>query len=792
MMAQRSLLRPDQLDSNGSYNFAQLVIDGYSGGDLQDGYLTGLIFKDRANGGATRLEIHADNGEINQTGSGKVTLTGNVEMKANAVVQGDFTVNGTTTYINTQQMLVTDPITTLNESGSEALSSWTGLSERDVDGYNRTGWVFDGYWGLSTVFSANSDLVPDRAIAYIGAGDAYGDLSSTEIGDSGASKIGVDDSGVVVGDDVQEALENIFNSTADITGTPSDQWHVNNDATASVDEDACLLLSGGDGTALIDGYLCLITDSANGDKFQFVIYQDGVKQDSVVHVGEFGSTDDVNSCVVLNSGDGANAYSAELCLDGDGKLSLTGEDILLDGDVYLGTGAEDCIHFDGVVCSDILPCCDDAYDFGSPTKRWQDGYFVNLQAENFTLNNNLDITGDLTVEGLTTFDGCVVFNGGICSDMIPCCNDAYDIGDSTHRFNDGYFTNLDTVTVNATTIDATTITVDDIIISGDTTIGDGPSDCVIFNASVCSDILPCCDDAYDIGDSTHRFQDGYFVYLNTTTLDATTVNATDVNTTNVTATGDVSVGDDLTVDGLTTFDGCVVFNGGICSDMVPCCDDAYDVGDPTHRWQDGYFVNLDTTTLNVVDLDVTNLGVVDLTVSGDTILGDNPSDCVIFNASICSDIMPCCDDAYQFGDTTHRWIDGYFAMPAFVNITPVGDVNSLIGVLEGIDDALANISIHPERGVYEITNAEATLDILDTSRTPDQGQTVDVSGYTDVQFRDNIFIYWNGQMLYNDPTSAANKAAVQNDVARQTGTLKNIIFSGDLKKKAIIQIVDMT
>lgn len=579
-MAQRSLFRPDQLDSNGSYEFAQLVIDGYSGGDLEDGYLTGLIFQDRANGGATRLEIHADDGEINQTGSGKVTLTGNVEMKANAVVHGDFTVNGTTTYINTEQMLVTDPITTLNVSGTETLSSWTGLSERDTDGYNRTGWVFDGYWGLSTVFSTNSDVIPDRAIAYVGAGDAYGDLSSQEAGNSGADKIGVSHTGGLTYDTVQKALEELYADISDATNhTNSNNYTINYDATPAIDEDTCLIMRGGDGVSLMEGYMCLITDSVNGSRFEFKMFDDAAQYDRMVHLGPAGDTSDVDACLVLNAGDGAVATSAEICLDGTTDIFTIGATtIRLDGDIELGAGTDDCIAFNGVLCSDIIPCCDDAYD----------------------------------------------------------------IGDSTHRFNDGYFTNLDVVTLNVTTIDTTTVTTDDLIVSGNTT------------------------------------------------------------------------------------------------------------------------------------------------------LGDSSADCVIFNASICSDIMPCCDDAYQIGDTSHRWIDAYFTMPVFDNITPVGDVNSLIGVLEGIDDALSNISIHPERGVYEITNAEATLDILDSSRAADQGQTVDVSGYTDIQFRDNIFIYWNGQMLYNDPTSVVNKAAVQNDVSRQTGTLKNLIFSGNLKKKAIIQIVDMT
>jgi hypothetical protein len=558
MMAQRSLLRPDQLDSNGSYEFAQLTIDGYSGGDLEDGYLTGLIFQDRANGGATRLEIHADDGEINQTGSGKVTFTGNVEMKADAVVQGDFTVNGTTTYVNTQQMLVTDPITVLNVSGSEASSTWTGLSMRDTDGYNRMGWLFDGYWGLSSIYDANSDAIPDRAIAYIGEGDSYGDLSSTAIGDSGASKIGVDDSGVVDGDDVQEALENIFGNTANLTGTPNLTWHVNNDADASTDEDPCLIMSGGDGAALIDGYLCVITDSANGDRFRFRMYQDGTLIPTDVHLGGLGETADLEATLTFNSGNGADAYQATIEADGDGNLVYTTDlEHQFSGDIH------------GL--------------------------------------NDLDIDG----------------NGNIDFDL---------------------------------------------------TVGQ--------DASI---------------------------------------------------TRDLSVGRDADISG-------------------------------------------------------------DLTVDGYATLGDVSDDHIVVNGTFYSDLLP--DDCtYQLGDESNRWVDGYFCFPNHdppTNYTPVGSNYSLEGHLRGIDNKLASVTVDSPRGVYEITIVEAIADTLDSSRAVDQGDQTTLTALTDEEFRDNVFIYWNGQLLYNDPASAVNKGAVQNDVARQTGSLNNLLFAGNLRRKAIIQIVDFS
>jgi cytoskeletal protein CcmA (bactofilin family) len=722
-----------------------LVIDGYSGGDLQDGYLTGLVLEDRANGGTTTLEIHADDGEINQVGTGDVTFNGNVTANQNVTVEGDLTVKGTTTSIETDQMVVTDPITVVNASGTEFLSDWSAFSVRDVDGYNRFGWVFDdsltafddGYWAISVNGEANAsnpDAVPTRAVAYLGAGDSYGDLSSTAAGDSGAGKIGISVINGLVATDVQAALEEI-------------------------------------------------------------------------------SPYDVN------------------------------------GDYHIGAPGE-CVFFDGDLCSDIVPCCDDAYGLGDATHSFLDGYITTLESTtvnsttvnattvdattvdattvNSTTVNATDVnttdvsaTGDvtigdeLTVTGLTTFDGCVVFNGGVCSDIIPSTDDAYDIGSPTNRWNDGYFNNLDALNI---TFQATSVT--ELEVTGCLTVG-----------NICSDLIPLIDDAYGLGDATHSFIDGYITTLESTTVnattvnattvdattvDATTVNATDVNSTDVTATGDVTVGNDLTVTGLTTFDGCVVFNGGVCSDIVPCCDDAYGLGDATHSFIDGYITTLESTTVNATTVNATTVdattvdattvnattvNATDVDATGDVTVGDELTvtglatfdGCVVFNGNICSDIIPSIDDAYQIGDPTNRWIDGYFAMPTFTNITPVGNDNSLIGVLEGIDNALADANVDFPRGVYLTTLAEAIADEIDTSRTPDQGDVVDVGAgdITDAIFRDNIYVYRNGQLLFNDPTPAANAAAVVNDVARQTGSLSDLVFSGNLRRNSVIQIVDM-
>jgi len=591
----RSAMRAAALDENDSFQFAQLTIDGYSGGDLDEGFQTGLILTSGSSAGlgSTTIEMHADDGEINQIGVGQVTFSGDVLAKLDVIIQGDLTVQGTRTELNVSQLTVEDPIEILNVTGTEALTEWSGISSRDGDGYNRMGFVFDsaltdGYWALSPGPSVtNADLVPTRALAYIGEGDAYGDLSSTIDSNSGADKVAITTIAGLTATSVQAALEELNFTGGAITGTTNIDFTVNQDAVAGIDEDPCLVFKGGDGTSLLEGYLCMITDSVAGDRFEFKMFEGGAHNTRDLHLGPLGDTSDVDACVTLNSGDGVSASSASICLD----------------------GSEDRVEYSG-------------------PSHFFDGYV--------SMDDNLTVGGQF---------------------------DAY----------------------------------------GDVILGSGPEDCIIFNGRICSDIIPKVDDAYQLGSTTNQFEDGYFV-----------------------------------------------------------------------------------------DLHVTNLFLDDITIDGDTILGDSSDDCVIFNASVCSDILPKVADAYQLGDSTFTWQDAYFSFFTPVNYTPVGDTDSLEGHLKGIDDALAGGAGGFERGVYVTTVAEAGADTVDSARAIDQGDQTDLTSLTDAEFRDDVFIYLDGQLLVNDGAKAASNGAVVNDIARDTADASLLRFSRSIKKESALQIVIMT
>lgn len=196
----RSLIRPNQLNSNGSYEFAQIIIDGYSGGSINDGYLTGIILKDRKNYGSTTLTISADDGQITQFGNGTITFNGNVEANSNVTIQGSCSVDGYAILGNS----LNDHIVTTGTFYSDIIPddcSYQVGSENNkwIDGYfcfsakNKYTPVGNSYSlqghlkGIDEAFATITD-VKNRGIYEITISEAsQGILDTTRIADQGNS-----------------------------------------------------------------------------------------------------------------------------------------------------------------------------------------------------------------------------------------------------------------------------------------------------------------------------------------------------------------------------------------------------------------------------------------------------------------------------------------------------------------------------------------------------------------------------------------------------------------------------
>ena len=93
------------------------------------------------------------------------------------------------------------------------------------------------------------------------------------------------------------------------------------------------------------------------------------------------------------------------------------------------------------------------------------------------------------------------------------------------------------------------------------------------------------------------------------------------------------------------------------------------------------------------------------------------------------------------------------------------------------------------RATYVVTESESISGTLDTTRTADQGTAINISGLTNAQFRDRVFVYRNGIVLFNDIDSIINISELQHDVARVTSDLKTLMFFGNLREGTIISLV---
>jgi hypothetical protein len=83
--------------------------------------------------------------------------------------------------------------------------------------------------------------------------------------------------------------------------------------------------------------------------------------------------------------------------------------------------------------------------------------------------------------------------------------------------------------------------------------------------------------------------------------------------------------------------------------------------------------------------------------NGNIIFGDTSGDNVIFNADVNSNIIPNINNTYDFGSTTQRWRDGYFA--GTVNIGFASITNATIGIVTASDYKILSTSSSEDSGL---------------------------------------------------------------------------------------------
>ena len=169
----------------------------------------------------------------------------------------------------------------------------------------------------------------------------------------------------------------------------------------------------------IDAGLDIILEANGGDVFM----KDGATEYlRFAHAGEGNGRIDNNGIPVITFEDSDAVFNNDVNIEGDLDVDLTlnvDGDTTLNGNVTLGNETGDDITFSGYVASNIIPKTTNAYNLGSSTKEFKNGFFDgtvfadNLDGDsgtiaNFNINTNtisnstagliVDVDGDIVLD----------------------------------------------------------------------------------------------------------------------------------------------------------------------------------------------------------------------------------------------------------------------------------------------------------------------------------------------------------------------------------------------------------
>lgn len=138
-----------------------------------------------------------------------------------------------------------------------------------------------------------------------------------------------------------------------------------------------------------------------------------------------------------------------------------------------------------------------------------------------------DVTfNDITANGNTKLGSAtsdvVSVIGRVNTSIVPAANVTYDLGTSDLRWKDLYLSGTTLVLGNATLSDSggalstnnlvvqSLANTQDLIVNGNTKLGDSSSDVVTIAASVNTNIMPAANVTYNLGNNTIRWNEGHF------------------------------------------------------------------------------------------------------------------------------------------------------------------------------------------------------------------------------------------------------------------------------------------
>ena len=469
-------------------------------------------------GNTTIGDANTDTLTVNSesTFNADVTIAGtnNFQVTGNAIVDGNLTVHGTTTTVNSTVVTLDDPIITLGGDTAPGSDDGKdrGVEFRYYSGSAKLGWfgwdndvsrfaLYDDATNSSEVFSGTRSGIDAGSLKLFDTTNATNSSTGTLIVGGGAG-IGLD---LWVGDDLQVVDDAAIGGNLDVTGTfdVTDDLAVNN-TKFTVDAGTGNTII--QGTVQVDGNATI--GNASGDQhtvtgtvtFNQAITSTDITADNI-QIGVSGATeiDTTSGNLILDSAGGTvnvtDDLDVDLNLNVDGNTKVDGT-LTVDGNTTIGNASGDShsvtgtVQFNQAITSTDITADDIkiGVDAANEISTTSGNLILDSDGGKVHITDNAEIDGTLQVDGNATigdnsgdqheFTGTVTFNQAITSTDITADNIRIGVaasseidttsGSLTLDSNTGETIIDDNLTVNGTLdVDALTTVTDALTVKAD-------------------------------------------------------------------------------------------------------------------------------------------------------------------------------------------------------------------------------------------------------------------------------------------------------------------------------------
>ena len=392
----------------------------------------------------------------------------------------------------------------------------------------------------------------------------------------------------------------------------------------------------------------------------------------------------------LSSHVGVSTFAADVFMYSN--LEVTGTTTFNGGTLTLGDSASDNVVFGADVDSSIIPDDDNTYDLGSSTQEWR----------------NIYIDGTANVDALLADTAKI---GDLTNDRVVIAGTSGEIEDSANL-----------------TFNGSILTTTNVVVTGDTDLGNATSDTITATGRFDSDLVPSTDNARDLGASTLEWKDLYLdgtAHIDTLDVDenAAIIGTLDANGSKLTVgvgITDVIVRGDMRVTGIASFG-----NGTVT------------INETT--------VKTGTSNLHNVGIEIAGINV----LGADTPIGEN---CTIFNNG----------NATFAGQITAATLD------ISGNIDIDGTTNLDVVDIDGAVDMASNLTLAGNadfNGNLDV-DGTANLDAVDIDGAVDMASNLTLAGNAD--FNGNLDVDGTTDL---DTTNVVGTLTVTGDIAADNVTV---------------------